>query len=276
MQTYLVASAAYPIPDIPAAARALVEACGGSLGDRTVQLRRCRGIIADNLPQDHAQNMTDALQKAGCKAWCLPTAAIPALPRPLTAHTLDPRDPAHLSAQIHFSGPPELLQWTHIAAVLPARWQLTSRTDEMLAPKRQTLSATVLDVAMTGGMRTMLASRTAQKTGKQIETVQNDAMVEIVALQPLRRVHAFASRMDHGPLEGRGVQGADNWKLLLQALHDRTRPTTVGRALLEAAIRGEDSPPMLHIGDQNDLGRTMRWLMILATLERMAGKRAGV
>jgi len=273
MTPHLVALSQFPPQDLAAAARALVTCCGGTLGDRTVQLRRCRGILADNLPQDLAQAMAAALLAAHCPAWALPAAAIPALPRPVTARSLDARDAEHLKAQVHFSGPPELLAWRHIVALLPARWQVTQVAEERAPAKRQNFATTAFDVATTGGMRTLLKKPSGDKTGKRIESVQSDAMLEIVALQPLRRIHAFANRMDHGPLAGRGLQGADNWKLLLQALHDRTRLETVGRAWLEAELRAEPLPASLTVQDQNDLGRTTRWLLILATLEKR-GQRA--
>ncbi len=275
MDTYLVAAAHFPIPNLAAAASAVAQACGGPVVDRTVQLRRCRGIVADNLPREQAEAMAGALVQAGCQAWSLPAADIPALPPALTAHCLDPRDPQNLLAAVHFTVPPELLPWTHIAAVLPAKWHVTRHTEER-APMRMSYGGAVLDQALTGGwqMQRMMAGNT-EKTGHSSEKVYAEAMVEIVALQPLRRIHAFAGHIDYSPLAQHGVQGADNWKHLLQALHDRTRAATVGRALLEAAIRGEDAPAMLHVSDQGDLGRTVRWLMILATLERVTGRHAG-
>lgn len=275
MEAYLVATAHFPIEDVNAAARAWVACGGGSLADRTVQLRRCRGIVVDNVSRDEASSVATALSQAGCRAWALPGAAIPVLPRPLTAHSLDFRDPEHLKAQVRFTGPPELVAWNHIAAVVPAHWQTSQRTQDRAVQQRQNIGAAALDFATTGGIGTLMRARNANKQpGSWSETVQSDDMVEIVALAPLRRIQVFASRMDYAPLLERGVQGSDNWKLLLDALCARTRPDAVGRAYLEAALRGEELPASLHVSDQHDLGRTTRWMLILATLRRMAERRA--
>ena len=275
METYLVATAQYPIEDVNTAARAWVACSGGALADRTVQLRRCRGIVVENLGRDEASALATSLSQAGCRAWALPAMAIPVLPRPLTAHCLDLRDPEHLKAQVHFTGPPEFIAWNHIAAVVPAHWQTTQRTLDRAVPQRQNIGAAALDLATTGGIGTLLRARSANKQpGSWSETVQADSMVEIVALAPLRRIQAFASRMDYGPLLVHGVQGGDNWKLLLEALHAHVRPDAVGRGYLEATLRGEDLPPSLHVSDQHDLGRTTRWMLILATLKRLAERHA--
>ena len=138
-----------------------------------------------------------------------------------------------------------------------------------------------MSLATTGGLDMLMAKKPKASDGQlEISEDVSPMLVLIIAGGPgggLRRLHVFANRCDYRVLgdafspgsPGGGSSVTQNWRTLLAQLGERLRPDLAGGDLLRAAAAGRAPPPWLTIDDNNELGRSVRWLMCTAALRRL-------
>ena len=265
----------WPHPDVRTAAPILARVAGGTAADRAQHLARCRGIVAERMAETEARALILAWRSAGIVAAALPVSALPELPRPVLARVVDFRDPAGMQIQISLTGPPDLVASRHLALVLPARWQTAQQSTERVAPRKATALGLALDLATTGGVRTALAARpSGNPAARSVETQTDEPLVELVALEPPRRIHVFARRLDYRTLRRPLAERLeDNWRQWLLELQAFAGPHLAAPERLAQMVTSGTVARDAVVSDANDLGRTARWLLLraMALGQRSAG-----
>ncbi len=265
----------WPVENVEAAAGLLARALGHTPMDHARRLRACRGIAAERIDPRTAQALAKALSGAGTAAAAAPSDLIPQLPAAVHARRIDPRPKEGLACQVAMTGEPDVLPWKRIVMVLPALWVQSRTVRSGPAPKKQGMLKKAASMSPTGmAMKAMKAARPTTGGDKTVESAR--PMVVIVCAKPLMRIHAFADRLDYSVLGRHMSQGLANFHTLLGALRSRTRPDLPSRPLLDAYLANRPLPPWLHVGDNNDLLQTARWLFFRGELaRRKRAKEAG-
>lgn len=262
MEDWLVIVAQWPIADVPLASTIYAQALGGAASDAAQLLRRCRGIVAERLGESNAVQLSDNLAKNGIAARAFATNRLPDFARPVVAKMVDLRDPEVLVAQISVTGPPERIPYRHVVLTLPGRWQTSVTSVEQAKKKGVSMVGLAMDLAMTGGVKTMLQSRPSNKEpDKVVESKDDEPMLELATVAPGRRIHVFARRLDYRNLMQQQGRVEDNWRQWLQELQARVRPGLAGGDRLQRVLAGAPASRDTIVSDVNDLGRTARWLM---------------
>ena len=274
MTTHLLVSALWPGPkDFGPAAAALAPFLGLHQSDAASELKRSRGLLSVALNADAAAAACAAMTQAGHPWHAVPAGLAPALPTALTARGVDPRDPERLTAPVRMTGAPESALWRQVLAAVPATW--VNRSEQRVGPKPKKRSAAkvMMSVATTGGIDLLFAKQPRASDGAlEVTDAATPMLVLIIAGGPdggLRRLHVFANRCDYRVLQSPSSNVSMNWQLLLGEVADRLRPDLAGMDLLRAAAAGKAAPGWLTLMDNNDLGRSVRWLMCTAALRRM-------
>ncbi len=265
MEEWLVIVAQWPIADVPAVSAIYAQTLGGAASDAAQLLRRCRGIVAERLSESDALQLADHLTRSGIAARAFAANRLPDFARPVVAKMVDLRDPDALIAQISITGPPERIPFRHVVLTLPGRWQTSITTVEQAKKKGVSMVGLAMDLAMTGGVKTMLQSRPGTKEpDKVIESKDDEPMLELATVAPGRRIHVFARRLDYRNLMQQQGRVEDNWRQWLQELQARVRPGVAGADRLQRVLAGAQAPRDTIVSDVNDLGRTAKWLMFSA------------
>ena len=264
----LVVLDSWPIRDVTGAAAALVSCAGGTATDRARQLNACRGIVAEGLTAPEAAAMARALCTAGHTAWAAPTELVGVLPRPVTSRRLDARDSELLEAQVRMTGPPLRLPHARILALVPAVWTEASSVGAAPTQKGTTIAGAAASLALTGGISMLLKGKGKSEPGPRKSTTAALPMIEIMAVGGVR-IQAFAHRMDYSALGKAGARGEDNWRALITLLRQRARAAVVGGEMIDAWLQDGLLPAWLQSADSNDLGRSVRWLMLRSALRRL-------
>lgn len=252
----------WPVPDVPRAAAAWVAVAGGQLADRAAQLARCRGIAVEAASPEEAAALVAAWRAVGIDAHAVADDRLPVFPKPVVARQLIVEPGGTLLAAISLTGPPQRLQVHDVVLVLPAL--LHTRQTKLEAPTKKSTSAMGLavDLATTGGLRTLLSSRPTSGGGKATETEATEAMLELWLVAPPRRLAVYASRLDYRAVTDTSARGGDNWRQWLRQLAASLGPELPGRDRLDAMAAGQPLPPDSMVSDSNDLARTGRWLLL--------------
>ncbi len=79
--------------------------------------------------------------------------------------------------------------------------------------------------------------------------------------------------MDYSVMGKAAAKGDENWPTLVRALRRRARAGVVGGELIDTWLSSGELPDWLYVGDNNDLGRSIRWLMLRAALRRLAARQ---
>ena len=266
---HLVVLDHWPPTDIAAAAAAWSQEMGGAAMDHARQLRTCRGVAKQRLHTDQAEKLAAALTRSGAQAWAMSAGMLGQLPRPLVASRLDPNNADVLSAQIALTGPPQTIAWRQVLSLLPAR-RCESRV--VMTKKAKGVSTASMVMAATTGIgagKALKAIRNKSDKGEQHIDTSARALIEIVAVGPLRRVHAYADRLDYSVLGAQRVQGLQNFTLLLERLRARCRPNLASDSILMGFVADGSLPSMLHVEDNNELAAVSRWLLLRAAARRL-------
>jgi hypothetical protein len=262
----------WPLVDVAEAAAVLARVCGGTPADRALQLARCRGLALDQLDAAVAPALLAAWQQAGIRAFAVQPDAVPQFSRPSVARQLQPQPDGTLLAHISLTGPPERLPASQVLLVLPGHWQTTQVHHAPAQQKKSSAMGLAMDLALTGGVKTMLSMRPGKsEPGAVTETTGQEPMVELWLAGPPRRIQCFAHRLDYSALPLTHGRVGDNWLAWLQELQQALPPGVVGQDRLTAASRRQPLPADSVVGDNNDLARTGRWLLLRAVGRRLGG-----
>ncbi len=270
MSAFVVVLDALEIADPEAAARALAASLGGAVVDHAQALAHSFGLVGAAMPRERAEATVRALRSVGCGARTAPAGLAPGVPRPLTTRLLDPRAADALTAQIGLTGPPERMPWSRILLVVPAMMQRKAK----VAAKKQSgpsfahkVVGVATGAAVLSSIRKLGTSKTAERSAWRVDA---DPMIAIVAANPLRRVHAFAERLDYSVLGSKMVVGGENLRPLVAMIRERCRGDLAGAALLDGWLAGGPVPEPLWVEDGNTLARLGRWLLVRSALDRLA------
>ena len=269
--TAMVVLDSWPVRDVGPAAATLVACAGGTATDRARQLNTCRGILAEGLTSAQADAMARALNQVGRVAWAAPTALVGVLPHPLTSRRIDARDSEVLEAGVSMTGPPVRISYARILALVPAVWTEVGCVAAAPVAKATTVAGAAVSLATTGGIGMLLKSKSKAAPAARKSTTAALPMVEIMAVGGIR-IQAFAHRMDYSALGKAASRGEDNWRALIALLRARARPAVVGGELVDAWLQDGLLPAWLQSSDNNDLGRSVRWLMLRSALRRLAAR----
>ncbi len=273
MTDHLVVLDVWPPADVQAAAQAWATMFGGTAMDHARQLRACKGIAAQRLSEVDARSLATALTDAGALSYAVHQSMMSALPRPLTASRLDPSHEDALYTQVKLTGPPEKVPWRQIVLVLPARKQIT-RTTTTVTKEKVGIGTAAL--ALSTGIGAGKVIKAIRNKGGDVQTRTDHSsreLVEIVAVGPLRRIHAYGDRLDYSVLGKDRVQGKGNFPRLLSQLLPRLRPELASHGALRRFIKDGGVPASLHIGDNNELAAMSRWLLLRSAARRLATRR---
>ena len=275
MGGFLVVLDTWPPADVPPAAKAWAEALGAAQMDCARSLRSCVGIPIHGVDEQTATKLAAALTRAGARAWPAAEALVARLPRPVTASRLEVDGP-NLLAQVALTGPPEQIPLAKIVLVLPAG-RLEQRTIGGGTKKTKVGIGTVALAATTGFGAGKVISAIRGK-GKDIP-IEIDtslrALVEIVSIGPLKRLHGLANRLDYSVLGAEQVQGRRNFSRLLEQIAASTRPNLASRPALDRFIADGTVPDVLRAKDNNGLAAVSRWLLLRGAMRRFAARREG-
>ncbi|MCO4762664.1 MAG: hypothetical protein KC502_14220 [Myxococcales bacterium] len=272
MTAQLLVSDTWPAPDLGGAAQVLAPYLRAHPSDLAGQLKRCRGLL-DLREHADAAGAAAAAQQAGHGWHAVPAGLAPPLAKALTARGIDPRDPTALKAPVRLTGAPETAPWRQVLAAVPAVW--VAQSERRTAPKAKKVGAVgvMKSLATSGGVGLLLAKPTGGGGGALEITKDATPMLVVIAAggpgNSLRRIHVFANRCDYRVLDEVNNQVTANWSRLLGQIASRVRPDVAGGALLRSAADGFAPPKWLVISDDNELARSVRWLMCVGALRRL-------
>lgn len=274
MSDWLVVLDTWPPRDIAAAAAAWQQALGGAAMDHARTLRSCTGIPIERIDEPQARQLASALTAAGAVAWPAQMTMLPRLPRPRTASRLQLQGDA-LHAQVALTGPPETIALAKIVLVLPAA-KIEVRTTGG-GVKKPKVGIGTIALAATTGLGAGKVLKAARGKGEAVPLEVDEStrpLVEIVAVGPLRRYHAFADRLDYSVLGDQRVQGKRNFTVLLSQVAAATRPELASRPALDRYLADGTLPSILQVEDNNGLAAVSRWLLLRGAMRRLAAATA--
>lgn len=259
MSEEVVVLAAWPLADTVRAGEAIASVLGGLAADHAGQLARNRGMASGPLHSAQAGQLVQALASVDVAAGKVATSALPTLPAAETAWRLNPSREDALVFQIGTEGKLERVPWAQVIAVVPCYWLEDRRvSDKRPAKKKPSAAKSAMGIA-TGGIALQMLKAPKLEGGM---TTQTDARLglEVVLSRPLRRVRAYADRLDYSVLGEVAPKREANWLRLLGVLGPRLHPRAVGRDLLAALLNGTEPPAWLAVKSDGELKRTLVWL----------------
>jgi CRP-like cAMP-binding protein len=276
MSEEVVVLAAWPLADTVRAGEAIASVLGGLAADHAGQLARNRGMASGPLHSAQAGQLVQALASVDVAAGKVATSALPTLPAAETAWRLNPSREDALVFQIGTEGKLERVPWAQVIAVVPCYWLEDRRvSDKRPAKKKPSAAKSAMGIA-TGGIALQMLKAPKLEGGM---TTQTDARLglEVVLSRPLRRVRAYADRLDYSVLGEVAPKREANWLRLLGVLGPRLHPRAVGRDLLAALLNGTEPPTWLAVKSDGELKRTLVWLFARSRIAaaRRGGKTTG-
>jgi hypothetical protein len=227
-------------------AKALAAMRGTPVQDQVLAARRAWGIVADALPKAEATSLALALRSSGVRCAVGPTSALPDLPPPQAAQTLDALP----------AGRPTLV------AVAGLTVTTTSTTTEQKGPSGAQKAASAAILMSTGlPIRIGGRKRGVEKTREEQKLAFH---ADLFYEGPAARLRIDASHFDFSCLEERMLyQAQGNLKLLIGDVVGGAPEAWLNhgaRVLLEGR-------PIRTMGYESlgDLEREERWLLTLRT-----------
>lgn len=227
---------------------ALAQALGPALKkpaqDLIVPVRKGRGLLADDLSQEEAQRVAQALAEKSVTALAVPRGLLEDLPKAEPLKTLN--EPVA----------PELLA----AAVFK---RTTSRTVKVEEGPSMGKRAVQLGITLATGLPVGLMGGGKKEVERTIESSDLAYVLDVVAGG--RRLRVDAEDFDFSCLgERKGYDAPGNFRRLIEVLAPSARLVNEGaRALLA-------SRPLRELGYESaeDLDAEERWLLTLAALKK--------
>lgn len=117
----------------------LAPALGVTVLEARMAVRRGSGILAENLPEDEARRLAESLEADGIACWCAPSAALPPLPAPRRATSVETTDEGLRCALLN-QLEPATLPWDRIG-VVSIGLVLVPELDEIAGVRKKDVAA---------------------------------------------------------------------------------------------------------------------------------------
>jgi hypothetical protein len=241
----------------------LARRSGAHAMDVLPAVKRGWGLAAESLPAIEAEALASALTAAGQPALAAPTSLLESPPEPelvakaeLSGDGFDVvAGPEHLK--------PERLSWARLAVICAAGLETrSSRTVTEAGPTVTAEKAVRLGLTLATGIPLMKGST---ETKRVIETKDRALLLDLVFVEPARRMRIEATRFDYSLLGAKMLHSAEvNFVALLGELTAHAPRALRGkgtRAMLARRIAAESLYDSL-----DHLNREERWLLSLVAL----------
>lgn len=223
-------------------------------------VRRSWGILAEPSAAEEAEALAAALTKEGRRAVAVPASLIEPPPPALTVTKAELTGDGFDIVAGRSGAKRERLSWSHLkvlsAGAISERHPLTASEGPSLGARSARLGLTMAaGLPMLGGKR---------KT-RQVAQERRTSFIELLFVEPLRRVRLLAGEFDYAALGPKMSFSAElNFRALVCELAARAPAALRGkgaRAILAKAPSGE-----LAYESFEDAEREERWLLALAVL----------
>lgn len=234
-------------PDPMALARALASVRDTPVQDQVIAARRAWGIVAEDLPEEEARTLAQALRPSGVECAVAPAASVADLPAAEPATTIDalPADDPILIAAAGLT-----------VTTTTRRTEQTGPTGAQKAASAAIMMATGLPIKIGGRKRKVQKTREERRLAFYVDLHYGD---------PARRLRIDASHFDFSCLAERMLyQAMGNLKLVIGDQVQAAPEAWLNhgtRVLLEGK-------PIRTMGYESleDLDREARWLLTLRAL----------
>ena len=231
--------------------------------DFAARARRAWGVAAESLPAVEAESLAADLTAAGQAALAVPTSLLELPPEPVLAAKAELSSEGFDLVAGRANAAPERLSWTRLAAICAAGVEeRTSKTVTETAPVDMGEQAVRLGLTMATGIPLM---KSAKQTKRVVETRDRAFVLDLLFLEPSRRVRMDARAFDFSVLGAKMGYGAEaNFLLLVEELVARGPRALRGRGTRALLARRPAADSLYESLD--DLAREERWLLTLSVL----------
>ncbi|MFI5345789.1 MAG: hypothetical protein ACHQ51_05390 [Elusimicrobiota bacterium] len=225
--------------------------------------RRAWGVAAEALPAGEAEALAADLSAAGQEALAVPSSLIEAPAEPVLVSKAELSADGFDVTAGRANAAPERLSWARLVAICAGGVEeRSSKTVTESSPVEMGEQAVRLGLTMATGIPLM---KSAVKKQRVVETRDRALALDLLFLEPSRRVRVDARAFDFSLLGDKMTYGAEtNFLALVEELVSRAPRALRGkgtRALLARRPAGDS----LYEGF-DDLAREERWLLTLAAL----------
>jgi hypothetical protein len=247
-----------------AVAAVLGRRAGAPALDFVGPARRAWGIAAASLPAADGESLAAALTEAGQTALAVPASLLEDPAAPILVGKAELSGDGFDVVSGRENAAPERLSWGKLAAVCAAAVEVrTSATvTEGGGPQEAAERAVRIGLTMVTGLPLM---KKKTETKRVVETKDRALSVDLVFLEPSRRVRIDARAFDFSVLGAKMAYAAEaNFLVLLEELTARAPAALRGKGTRALLARRPAADSLYESYD--DLEREERWLLTLAAL----------
>jgi hypothetical protein len=231
--------------------------------DFVASARRAWGLIAESLPAAEADVLAAELTAGGQPALAVPSTLLETPPEPVLVAKAELAGDGFDVVVGRANAAPERLSWARLAALCAGGLEIrTSTTVTETVSAELGEQAVRFGLSMATGLPLM---KGAKEVKRVVETRDRALILDILFLDPARRLRVDARSFDYSLLGAKMGYGADaNFTALVAELAERAPRALRGqgaRALLGRRPAGESLYESLE-----DFEREERWLLTLAAL----------
>ena len=244
-------------------AAVLARRSKGHALDHLASARRAWGLVAESLPAAEAEELASGLTAAGQAALAAPSTLLESPPPPVLVKKAELSGDGFDVVSGRANALPERLSWSRLSVLCAGRLEVRSSTTVT-----ETVSADLgeqavrLGLSMATGLPLLKGKKEVKRT---VETRDHVLTLDLLFLEPSRRLRVDARAFDYSLLGGTMGYGAEAYFLaLVSELAGRAPRALRGkgtRALLARRPAGEALYESLA-----DLESEERWLLTLAAL----------
>ena len=246
-----------------AVASVLAKRAGVPVLDRVGCVRQSWGVIAESLPVEEAEDLAAALCAAGQEALCAPTTLLEEVPDPVSATKAELSPEGFDLVSGRENAPPQRLCWSRLAAICAAALEVRQTRMVTETPPGE-LAARAVRLGLTLATSLPLIKKSAT-TKRAVETRDRRLVLDLLFLEPSRRVRVDAADFDYSVLGPRMAYGAElNFLALLEDLAGKAASALRGKGTRALLARRPSAESLYESLD--DLKREERWLSTLAAL----------
>lgn len=231
--------------------------------DFVAPARRAWGVAAESLPAEEAEALAADLTAAGQDALAVPASLLESPAEPVSVAKAELSAEGFDVVSARANAPAERLAWTRLAALCAAGLEeRSSRTVSETSPVEMGEQAVRLGLTMATGIPMM---KSAKKVERVVETRDRALTLDLIFLEPARRLRISARAFDFSLLGAKMGYGAEvNFLALVQELSERA-PKALRSKGTRAFLARRPAAESLY-ESLDDLEREERWLQTLAAL----------
>lgn len=231
--------------------------------DFAAPARRAWGVAAESLPAAEAESLASDLTAVGQAALAVPTSLLEVPPEPVLAAKAELSSEGFDLVSGRANAAPERLSWARLAAICAASLEERARrTVTETTPVEMGEQAVRLGLTMATGLPLM---KSAKQTKRVVETKDRALALDLLFMEPSRRLRVDARAFDFSLLGAKMGYGAEaNFLVLVEELVARAPRALRGKGTRALLARRPAADSLYESLD--DLDREERWLLTLAAL----------